>query len=97
MYEGKATVAQAFDSNVSSKFHFLADVSMIARLYNNAMLNHPEEKVKFNETKVELEKFIEQKINEVFKNIKYKVIPIQKLVRVQIGSALITLKNLSER
>ena len=37
-------------------------------------------------------------LNQVpeYKEFKYEVVPIQKLVRVQIGSAFITLKNLSK-
>ena len=41
-------------------------------------------------------KDLSKKIIELLTGIKYEVIPIQKLVRVQIGSAFITLENLSK-
>ncbi|MFX1386004.1 MAG: M14 family zinc carboxypeptidase [Promethearchaeota archaeon] len=97
MYRGKATVAQAFDSNISSRYYFLADISMIARLYEEAILIHPENEVEIVKTKKDLEKWIEQKIYELLSGIKYEIIPIQKLVRVQIGSAFITLNNLLKK
>ncbi|MFX1377028.1 MAG: M14 family zinc carboxypeptidase [Promethearchaeota archaeon] len=97
MYNGKATVAQAFDSNIASKYYCLADISMIARLYEEALLNHPENEVELAKIKNDLEKWIEQEVNILFRGIKYTIIPIQKLVRIQIGSAFITLKNLSTK
>ena len=97
MYDGKATVSQAFDSNTSSRYYSLLIVSMIARLCEEASSNHPENEVEIANIKNDLEKWIEQKINELLSSIKYEVIPIQKLVRVQIGSAFITLKNLSKK
>lgn len=94
LYDGKATVAQAFDSNISVRYYFLTDISMIARLYQEALEKHPENQKEIIKTKVELEKWIEQEINNLLTNVDFKVIPIEKLVRIQIGSAFITLKNL---
>ena len=68
---------------------------MIARLYEEVISNHPENEAQLKNTKDELEKWIEKEIKELFKDINYEIIPIQKLVRIQIGSAFITLKNLS--
>jgi len=96
LYEGRATVAQAFDSNFSSKYYCLTDISMISRLCEEAMSNHPENEVELDKIKNGLDQWIEQKINELFRDIKYEIIPIQKLVRIQIGSAFITLRNLSK-
>ena len=95
LYKGKATVAQAFDSNIANRYYFLTDISMITRLYEEAIPKHPDNNDEIVEIKNNLEKWIEQKIHELFKNIEYKIIPIQKLVRVQIGSAFIALNNLS--
>ncbi len=97
MYEGKATVSQAFDSNISSRYYILLRVSMIARLCKEAISNHHENEVELSKIKGDLEKWIEQKIHELLSGTKYEVIPIQKLVRVQIGSAFITLKNLLKK
>ncbi len=97
MYEGKATVSQAFDSNISSRYYSLLTISMIVRLCEEAISNHSENKAEIVIIKNDLEKWIEQKINEILSGIKFEVIPIQKLVRVQIGSAFITLENLSKK
>jgi len=97
MYEGKATVSQAFDLNVSSRYYSLLIISMIVRLCKEAISIHPEKEIEITQIKNDLEKWIEQKINELLSGIKFEVIPIQKLVRVQIGSALITLENLSKK
>ena len=94
LYDGKATVSQAFDLNVASRYYSLLRISMVARLCKEAILVHPENKVEITKIKVGLEKWIEQKISDLLLNIEFEVIPIQKLVRVQVGSALITLKNL---
>ena len=97
MYDGKATVSQAFDLNVSSRYYSLLIISMIVRLCEEAISIHPEKEIEITQIKNDLEKWIEQKINELLSGIKFEVIPIQKLVRVQIGSALITLENLSKK
>ena len=70
---------------------------MVVRLCKEAISVHPEYKVEIMKIKNELEKWIEQKINHLISSIKFEVIPIQKLVRVQIGSAFITLENLSKK
>jgi len=97
LYDGKATVSQAFDLNVASRYYSLLRISMVARLCKEAILVHPENEVEITKIKVDLEKWIEQKISDLLLNIEFKVIPIQKLVRVQIGSAFITLENLSKK
>ena len=96
MYEGKATVSQAFDLNVSSRYYYLLIISMIVRLCEEAISIHPEKEIEITKIKNNLEKWIEQKIKELLSDTKFEVIPIQKLVRVQIGSAFITLENLSK-
>jgi len=97
MYDGKATVSQAFDLNISSRYYKLLIISMIVRLCEEAISIHPGKEIEIKKIKNDLEKWIEQKINELLSSIKYDVIPIQKLVRVQIGSAFITLENLSKK
>jgi len=97
MYEGNATVSQAFDLNVSSRYYRLLIISMIVRLCEEAISIHPEKEVENTKIKNDLEKWIELKIKDLLSDTKFEVIPIQKLVRVQIGSAFITLENLSKR
>jgi hypothetical protein len=96
-YEGKATVAQAFDLNVSKRWYDLLYISMITRLCNEAISNYPEKQDELTIVKTKYENWVEQHINEILSKTKFEVIPIQKLVRVQIGSAFITLKNLSQK
>jgi hypothetical protein len=97
MYEGKATISQAFDLNISSRYYILLTISMIVRLCEEAISIHPEKEIEITKIKNDLEKWIEQKIKELLSDTKFEVIPIQKLVRVQIGSAFITLENLSKK
>jgi hypothetical protein len=96
-YDGKATVSQAFDLNIASKYYTLLRISMVVRLCDEAISKHPEKEIELNEIKNDLERWIEQKISDLLNNLEFEVIPIQKLVRVQIGSALITLENLSKK
>jgi hypothetical protein len=70
---------------------------MITRLCKEAISNHPEEEDVLTIVKKNFENWVEQNINELLSKTKFEVIPIQKLVRVQIGSAFITLKNLSQK
>ena len=96
-YDGKATVSQAFDLNVASRYYGLLTISMVVRLCEEVISIHPEKKVEIIKIKNDLKRWIEQKISNLISNIKFEVIPIQKLVRVQIGSAFITLENFSKR
>ncbi|MBY8987020.1 MAG: zinc carboxypeptidase, partial [Candidatus Lokiarchaeota archaeon] len=95
-YNGKATVSQAFDLNTAIKYYDLLTISMVVRLCEEAILIHSEKKLEITKIKNDLERWIEQKISDLLSNIKFGVIPIQKLVRVQIGSAFITLENLNK-
>ncbi len=94
-YNGKASVAQAFDLNVSKPWYDLLNASMITRICDEVLINHPENEVEITIVKKNYDNWIEQKINEILSRTKIEVISIQKLVRVQLGSAFITLKNLS--
>ena len=70
---------------------------MFARLCGEAITNHSEKQTELRKIKNDLEQFIEKKITELLHESTIEVIPIQKLVRVQVGSALITLKNLTKK
>ncbi|MFX1533758.1 MAG: M14 family zinc carboxypeptidase [Promethearchaeota archaeon] len=96
MYEGKATVAQAFDSMVATKYYSTLRGGMIARLCKEAASSHPEVKGELNKIRTELEEWVEQTINDTLKGTNFEVIPIQKLVKVQVGSALIAIRHLSK-
>jgi len=75
----KATVAEKFDSHVLSRFYGLSFFGMLYRCVKGTKNEKIEKEVlrKIKEWNEELEK-----------QLKYKVIPIQSLVRVQLGSAL---------
>ncbi len=94
MYEGKATVAQVLDSKYSSPFYTFCRYSQLVRLCEEALERHPDKK-DITEMKEDLEQWIHSKMQELLIQIELTTIPIQKLVRVQVGSALIALKHLS--
>ncbi|MHA2247029.1 MAG: M14 family zinc carboxypeptidase [Candidatus Hodarchaeales archaeon] len=94
MYEGKATVAQVFDTMVARKIWGVYRGAMIARLCKEAAIIHPKRLGEFNRTQEELNQWVEQTITETLKKTDFEIIPIQKLVKVQVGSALITIQHL---
>jgi hypothetical protein len=96
MYEGKATIAQAFDSVVARKYWGVFRPAMIARLCEEAITRNPEVKTELTDIRAELERWVEQTINDTLKDTHFEVIPIQKLVKVQVGSALISIQHLSK-
>ena len=84
----KATVAEKFDSYVISRFYDLLSLGMLYRCVKDTK----------NE---EVEKEVLQRItkwNEELENqLSYKVIPIRSLVRVQLGSALLTAEYIRKK
>ena len=97
MYERKATISEAFDSKIARKFHFLTSFSQLGRLCQEASIIHPEKKAELKKYQVDIEQWIEEKFKTLLQMTNYEIIPIQKLVRVQVGSGLIALKYLSEK
>jgi hypothetical protein len=87
MYEGKATNAQAFDSNVSARFYATLRPAMAARLCN--------ETNELQRIQSELDTWVEETIQNLLKKSKFEVVPIQKLVQVQVGSAFIAMQHLN--
>jgi len=96
MYEGKATVAQAFDSMVASRYYSSFRLAMISRLCEEVIISHPEKREEVSIIKSKLDSKVEKIIEDVLNNTDFEVIPIQKLVRVQVGSALIAMKHLKD-
>jgi hypothetical protein len=88
MYEGKATVAQAFDSNTATRYYRVFRPAMVARLCDEAKAIHPAKKKELSEIKAELDEYVESTVKDTLRGTNFEVIPIQKLVRVQVGSAL---------
>jgi hypothetical protein len=94
-YEGKATVAQAFDTMVASRYYSSLRVGMLARLCEEVVSTHPELKNEISSIKSEIDLRVKQIIDEVLKETSFEIIPIQKLVKVQVGSALIAIRHLT--
>lgn len=86
--ERKATVAEKFDSHAISPFYNLLSLGMLYRCVKGTS----NEKV---------EKAVLQRLtrwNEELENqLSYKVIPIRSLVRVQLGSALLTAEYVGKK
>ncbi|MFX0210357.1 MAG: hypothetical protein ACFFDT_30540, partial [Candidatus Hodarchaeota archaeon] len=96
MYEGNATVAQAFDSMVAVRYYDVFRPAMIARLCNEAIISHPELKEELKQIKNELDQRVEQTVSDILKETNFEVIPIKKLVKVQVGSTLTAIQYLSQ-
>jgi len=84
----KATVAEKFDSYVISRFYDLLSLSMLYRCVKNT-----------NNDKVEMEvlQCVKKWNEKLEKQLTYKVIPIKSLVRVQLGSALLTAEYVGKK
>ncbi len=94
-YDGQATIAQAFDLNIAKKYYDLLYISMVPRLCHEAILNSPENEAEIKEIKIDFERWVENEIKDLLEDVKFQIIPIQKLVRIQVGSVFIVLKNLT--
>lgn len=94
MYDGKATVAQAFDSLTATRYYQTFRLAMAARLCKLAAETSPSKTGKILDIKEELDGYVEDRVKEVISGTDFEVIPIQKLVKVQVGSALITMQSI---
>jgi len=84
----KATVAEKFDSYVISRFYGLLSFAMLHRCVKDTKNKRVEKEV--------LQRITEWN-EELEKQLSYKVIPIQSLVRVQLGSALVTAEYIGKK
>ena len=96
-YEGKATVAQAFDTMVSNRYYSALRLGMVSRLFEEVINTHPEKSEELSILKSEIDSKMEKLVEEILSKTDFEVIPIQKLVKVQVGSALIAMKNLKDK
>ena len=79
---------------VARRYYSSLQLGMLARLCEEAIIIHPEVKDKISNIKSEIDFRVEQIINNVLKETKFEIIPIQNLVKVQVGSALIAISYL---
>ncbi|MGD8565876.1 MAG: M14 family zinc carboxypeptidase [Candidatus Bathyarchaeota archaeon] len=83
----KATQAEKFDSHVITRFYGLLSLGMLYRCVKNTDNKQVE---------AEIYQYITERNEELEGMLSYKVIPIQNLVRVQLGSALLTTSYLNK-
>jgi len=84
----KATVAEKFDSHVISLFYNLLSLGMLYRCVKDTKNERTEREVLHQ---------LQQWNKKLEKQLSYKVIPIRSLVRVQLGSALVTAEYISKK
>jgi hypothetical protein len=94
MYDCKATVAGKFDTEIGNRYYMCLMGGQILRLFDEASSLHPNKKDEIQQNKVEFKAFVENMLDDVMSKTDFEVIPIQKLVKIQVGSMLLTLKNL---
>jgi hypothetical protein len=70
---------------------------MIARLCEEVIESHPEKREEISVIKSELDTKVEKIIEKVLSKTDFEIIPIQKLVKVQVGCALIAMKHLKDK
>lgn len=94
-YRKKATVAEVFDNCLISRFYKLLSYGMLIRAneYELENLKNPNEgnKEKYdvlNSEKQFAEKLLKEKSEELEKDLTYEVIPIKKLVSIQLECGL---------
>ena len=94
-YEGKATVAQAFDSMVAKRFGTMFRLGMTMRVADEVLGRGADPEIQG--IRDEIEKRMLETNREVEAESDIEVIPIQKLVRVQLGSGLMIMEHLRDR
>lgn len=84
-----ATVAQKFDSYITERFYRLLPYGMFNRMIQYE-LNHGNslEKTKLRNVMESVEQQLQEEEKKLLDQLKYSVIPIRKLVRVQLEAAL---------
>ncbi len=93
-YDRMATIAEAFDSKYASKYFDLNTFSQLGRLCEESYRLHPNHPELRNYQK-QVEDKVEHRMKSLMSKVNLEVIPIRKLVRVQVGSGLIALKYIS--
>lgn len=94
--EDLATTAQEFDSHVITRFYGMLSFGMFIRMIDHQLQRTDREKEKLQKVKSQVEKELEKQNEKLLKDLNYKVIPIKRLVAVQLEAALITVEYLRE-
>jgi len=91
-----ATIAEKFDNLVVRRFYHLFPLGMFIRLLKAQMLETDETALLTSICKTAESEF-KKRIVELEADLDYTIIPIQTLVRVQLGSALIAANHVTGR
>ena len=88
-----ATVSQKFDNQVITRFYGMLSFGMFIRMIDQQleMTVDVQERKKLEAVKSEVEEELERHNRELLKDLNYEVIPIKKLVAVQLWAALATI------
>ncbi len=85
---GQASVAEKFDNLLIRRFYNLLTIGMFVRLIQTEIAASGQIPALKNGLQVVQNKFLEESAT-LEKELKYEVVPIQKLVRVQLGAGLL--------
>lgn len=91
-FENYATVAEAFDSAYGRRFYTFLSLGMVVRMIET-QIEHGGTTPKLEETLAEAEHAFNEEATYLEDGIDYSVIPIKKLVQVQLASALLALRS----
>jgi hypothetical protein len=83
-----ATIAEKFDNLSIRRFYQLFPIGMFIRMIDY-QINAVDESMTLATTRRDVSNVFNKKINELEKKLDYTVIPIRKLVSIQLGSALL--------
>lgn len=86
--ERPATVSEVFDNTVIAKYYSMRMIGQFIRLLDDSIRLSPSLKSELQKERSSLLKELKGLNSEVEKETRCEVIPIQKLVRVQVGTAL---------
>lgn len=90
------TVAEVFDSLVVGKFYRLFTLGLMLRAFTHQMAVSSEHS-RLRRAYEEVEAEFERQSAEVTRELDYHVIPIRKLVRVQLGAGLLAAELAREK
>ena len=92
-FKEEATVAEMFDALLISRFYGSLSIGMTLRAIdfelNKEDIDNKEAKNVLKEARVIVEEYLEEECEFLENNLKYTVVPIRDLVKIQLESGLI--------
>ncbi|MCW4021172.1 MAG: hypothetical protein NWF14_08100, partial [Candidatus Bathyarchaeota archaeon] len=92
-----ATVSEVFEKTVIEKYHSLEAIGQFIRLLDESVKRKPSVQRRLQKAQSSLLEELKRINSEMEKETDFEVIPIQKLVRVQVGTALHVVDFISRR